>query len=71
VALITTAEAAAILKLTPVRIRQLIVSGRLKSEKYGRDHLLDRDEVERFNRTGRLPPGRPRKEPDRIILRVR
>lgn len=71
VALITTAAAAVILKITPVRVRQLLRSGRLRSEKKGRDHLLDRDEVDRFNREGRLPVGRPRKHPIRKVLRVR
>ena len=70
VALITTAEAAVILKITPVRVRQLILSGQLASEKKGRDHLLEQTEVERFNREGRRPRGRPGK-PDRKMLRVR
>jgi site-specific DNA-methyltransferase (adenine-specific) len=61
VALITTAEAAVILKVTPVRVRQLIHSAQLNSEKKGRDHLLDQEEVERFARKGRRPWGRPRK----------
>ena len=69
--LITTAEAAVILKVTPVRIRQLIRDGQLQSEKMGRDHLLDRDEVTRFDRDGRRPGGRPRKYPVRKHLRVR
>jgi len=71
VRLITTAEAAAILKVSPVRVRQLLQDGQLKSEKRGRDHLLDRNEVERFNRNGRRPGGRPRKQPVRKTLRVR
>ena len=62
VALITTAEAALILKVTPVRVRQLIGDGQLKSEKKGRDHLMERQEVERYAREGRRPWGRPRKE---------
>jgi excisionase family DNA binding protein len=60
-ALITTAEAAVILKVTPVRVRQLIRDRQLFSEKRGRDHLLERDEVERFDRVGRRKGGRPRK----------
>jgi len=71
VGLITTAEAAAILKITPVRVRQYINSGQLASEKRGRDHLLDQEEVERFNRQGRRPAGRPSKPPNRKTFRVR
>src|SRR6266567_1377379 len=71
VGLITTAEAAAILKISPVRVRQYIDSGRLASEKRGRDHLLNQAEVERFNRQGRRPAGRPSKPPNRKTLRVR
>jgi excisionase family DNA binding protein len=71
VGLITTAESAAILKVTPARIRQLIKHGRLQSEKRGRDHLLNRDDVQRFNSEGRLPHGRPRKIENKKILRLR
>ncbi len=59
--LITTRQAADILGVTPVRVRQLIHERRLLSEKQGRDHLLDDTEVKRFSRQGRLPRGRPRK----------
>src|SRR5713101_1360212 len=61
VGLITTAEAAAILKISPVRVRHYINSCQLASEKRGRDHLLNQEEVERFNRQGRRPAGRPSK----------
>jgi site-specific DNA-methyltransferase (adenine-specific) len=71
VGLITTAEAAAILKISPVRVRQYINSGQLASEKRGRDHLLSQAEVERFNRQGRRPAGRPTQPPNRKTLRVR
>ena len=39
--LVTTKEAAQILGVTPVRVRQLIKDGRLVAEKRGRDHLLE------------------------------
>ena len=61
VGLITTAEAAAILKISPVRVRQYVNSGQLASEKRGSDHMLNQEEVERFNRQGRRPAGRPTK----------
>jgi site-specific DNA-methyltransferase (adenine-specific) len=68
--LITTSKAAKVLGITPVRVRQLIKTRALKSEKQGRDHLLDEIEVERFNREGRRRPGRPTKH-RRKILRMR
>ena len=51
--LVTTKEAAQILGVTPVRVRQLIKEQRLAAEKHGRDHLLQDREVERFKRHGR------------------
>jgi len=59
--LITTAEAAVILKVTAVRVRQLIRAEQLTSQKRGRDHLLERSEVERFDKNSRRPGGRPKK----------
>ena len=61
-ALITTVEAAVHLGMTPVRVRQLLLAGQLHSKKIGRDHLLEREDVEKFNRHGRRPNGRPRKK---------
>jgi site-specific DNA-methyltransferase (adenine-specific) len=61
--LITTRMAAEILGVTAVRVRQLIQQGQLASEKQGRDHLLCEDDVQRFNRHGRRPRGRPRSAP--------
>lgn len=61
--LVTTKEAAQILGVTPVRVRQFIQDGRLIAEKRGRDHLLEDREVQRFKRHGRRSGpkgGRPR-----------
>ena len=61
--LVTTKQAARILGVTPVRVRQLIKEQRLAAEKHGRDHLLEDQEVERFRRHGRRSGpkgGRPR-----------
>ena len=69
--LITTKSAAEILGVTPVRVRQLIQQGQLPSVKHGRDHLLHKEEVQRFNREGRRPGGRPPKPVSRKRLRVR
>ena len=59
--IITTKKAAELLRISPVRVRQLIQRGQLVSEKAGRDHLLQETEVKRFDREGRLPRGRPKK----------
>jgi site-specific DNA-methyltransferase (cytosine-N4-specific) len=59
--LITTKKAAELLGITAVRVRQLIAAGLLKSEKAGRDHLLEESEVVRFDREARRPRGRPHK----------
>ena len=69
--LITTNQAAEILEITPVRVRQLIQQGQLSSVKHGRDHLLNEEEVHRFNRDGRRPGGRPPKPVAIKRLRVR
>lgn len=69
--LITTKSAAEILGITPVRVRQLIQQGQLPSLKHGRDHLLHKEDVDRFNRQGRRPGGRPPKETGRKTLRIR
>ena len=53
-ALITTKEAGEILGVSAARVRKLIQEERLKAEKHGRDHLLERTEVERFRQHGRL-----------------
>ena len=69
--LITTKRAGELLKVTPIRVRQLIAAGQLKSEKAGRDHLLDEAEVLRFDREARRPNGRPRKDIAKKHLRLR
>ena len=60
--LITTKKAAELLRISAVRVRQLIQSRQLNSEKTGRDHLLDEADVVKFNREGRRARGRPKKE---------
>jgi excisionase family DNA binding protein len=60
--LVTVAEAAEIIGLSRVRVRQLVASGTLPAEKVGRDWLVRRSVAERFARKERRGPGRPRKE---------
>jgi excisionase family DNA binding protein len=57
--LISVADAAKILKVTPVRVRQYIADGRLKAEQIGRAFVLRRSVVMSFERR---EPGRPAKD---------
>lgn len=63
----TTETAAEYLGVTPARVRQLIMKGRLKSEKYGRDHLIQEVDLQAYTAGGKKKPGRPGKN----TLRVR
>jgi excisionase family DNA binding protein len=63
--LITTKKAAELLRITPVRVRQLIQEGQLSSVKEGRDHLLDEMTVKTFDQRWRRSIGRPRKDRDK------
>jgi site-specific DNA-methyltransferase (adenine-specific) len=59
--LLTTEDAAKYLGVTPSRVRQFIIEHRLRSEKFGRDHLIQDKELQRFARDGKKPRGRPKK----------
>ncbi|KMP11117.1 hypothetical protein UZ36_05560 [Candidatus Nitromaritima sp. SCGC AAA799-C22] len=56
----TTEDAAKYLGVTPSRVRQFIIENRLKSKKYGRDHLIDKTDLEKFAKLGKKKRGRPR-----------
>ncbi len=58
----TTESAAEYLHVTPARVRQLIIDGRIKSEKYGRDHLIPESELKRYAVGGKKKAGRPPKK---------
>jgi excisionase family DNA binding protein len=60
--LFTTETAAIYLGVTPARVRQLILEERLKSEKYGRDHLIPETTLQNYEATGKKKVGRPRKK---------
>lgn len=45
---ITTTTAAERLGVTPRRVRQYIIEGRLRARKIGRDYLVDPESVEEF-----------------------
>lgn len=64
--LFTTESAASYLGVTPARVRQLIMAERLPSEKYGRDHLISEDALQRYDKNGRKKVGRPRKKDLRV-----
>jgi excisionase family DNA binding protein len=57
-ALITTTEAASRLGVNQSRVRQLILSGQLPGKKYGRDWMVDEDDLSRYQEV-RRPVGRP------------
>jgi excisionase family DNA binding protein len=57
--LLTTREAAEILKISDARIRQLIYSGRLPSQKIGQMNLIKKADLELIKDR---KTGRPKKE---------
>jgi len=59
--MVTTGIAAKILKVTPSRVRQLISQNRLKSQKMGRDHLLNLGDIKNFAICEQKKAGRPQK----------
>ncbi len=59
---ITTAEAAAALGISPMRVRQLIQDGTLRATKFGHVYMITRGDLAGVVRR---PPGRP---PRRLSL---
>lgn len=59
---LTTEDAAKYLNVSPSRVRQLILEGRIKSNKIGRDHFIDRNEMIHFVKHGKKKRGRPTKK---------
>lgn len=59
--LFTTKEAAIYLGVTSSRIRQLIIEKRIKSQKIGRDHIINESELIDFSKNGAKKRGRPKK----------
>ncbi len=58
----TTEDAAKYLGVTPSRVRQYIAEGRLESEKFGRDHMIEKRFLSKFAKHGKKKRGRPKKE---------
>lgn len=59
--LITVLQAARLLKISEVRIRQLCVTGQIKAQKMGRDWLVNLKSVNQRIKAG-PKPGRPAKK---------
>lgn len=59
---LTTGQAAVYLGVSPSRIRQLILEGRLKSQKLGRDHIISESDISYFAKHGKKKRGRPPKK---------
>lgn len=57
------AQAAAMVGVSPERLRQFIKEDRLKAERLGRFWVVRRSEVRRFKKQPRVRTGRPRKAP--------
>lgn len=56
---ITTTEAARIIGCVPSRVRQLLLSAKLKGERHGRDWMVDRASAEAYRDTARRPGRKP------------
>lgn len=61
--MLSTTAAAAILGVNPSRVRQLIISGRLKATRLGeRSWMIDEADLEAYRKTPLPPLGRPRND---------
>lgn len=58
---VTSNEAAEIANVTPGRIRQLLVEGRLKAKRLGRDWFIKRESIEAYAQSNRKPGPKPKK----------
>jgi site-specific DNA-methyltransferase (adenine-specific) len=57
----TTDDAAKYVGVIPSHVQQLILENRLKSEKVGRDHLIEESELKNYSKHGKKKRGRPTK----------
>ncbi len=56
--LLTTSEAAKILRVTPIRVRQMIREGKIEARQIGRDYVIAESSLESVKTYGKA--GRPR-----------
>lgn len=59
---LTTKQTGEKLGITPDRVRQLIIEGTIKAEKFGRDNFIVESEIERVKQLNRKPGRPPKKE---------
>ncbi len=52
---VTTSEAAAVIGCNTSRVRQLLLAGKLRGERVGRDWLVERKSAEEYRDTERKP----------------
>ena len=57
--LLTTSEAAKILRVTPIRIRQMIREGKIEARQIGRDYVIEESSLESVKTYGKA--GRPKR----------
>jgi excisionase family DNA binding protein len=58
--LLTTNEAAKILRVSPIRVRQLIREGKIRAKQVGRDYVIEESSLDSVKTYGKA--GRPAKE---------
>lgn len=58
--LLTTNEAAKILRVTPIRVRQMIREGKIEAKQVGRDYVIEESSLRSVKTYGKA--GRPAKE---------
>ena len=62
--LLTTNEAAKILHVTPIRVRQLIREGKLEAKQVGRDYVIEESSLKSVKTYGKA--GRPAKQTENV-----
>jgi len=70
--MLTTDEAATRLEVTPARVRQMIIAGRLPAQRFGRSHMILESDLALVEgrKTGRPPKSLP-DAPKRATGRIR
>ena len=58
---VTTMQAAVMLDVSLSAVQKAVAQGRLTGEQYGRDYLIEREEVERYRRERKLTGPRKRR----------
>ncbi len=58
---LTTTQTAERLNVSQARVRQMIIDGVIKADKFGRDNVISEAEIKRVEKLNRKP-GRPKKE---------